>query len=39
VQQNPKSISIKESNNRLSMTINKVETIKKAIEVLQKISA
>ncbi|MGE0090316.1 MAG: transcription-repair coupling factor [Bacteroidales bacterium] len=39
VQQNPKSISIKESNNRLSMTINKVETIRKAIEVLQKISA
>jgi len=37
VQQNPKSIILKESNNRLSMTINRIETVKKANEFLQKI--
>ena len=37
VQQNPKAITIKESNKRLSMTINKIETIQQAIDVLHKI--
>lgn len=37
VQQNPRSINLKEANNKLSMTIAKIESIVKAIEFLQKI--
>ncbi|HAN20041.1 MAG: transcription-repair coupling factor [Bacteroidetes bacterium GWC2_33_15] len=36
VQQNPKMISIKEANNKLSMTILKTDSVKKANEIIQK---
>ncbi|MFP4023804.1 MAG: transcription-repair coupling factor [Thiohalospira sp.] len=35
LQKNPKSIKMKEMNNKLSMSINKVESIKKAIDIFQ----
>lgn len=37
LQKNPKSIKMKEMNNKLSMSINKVESIKKAIAIFQQI--
>ncbi|MFO7827372.1 MAG: transcription-repair coupling factor [Bacteroidales bacterium] len=37
VQKNPKLIKIKEVNNKLTMTMQKIESVKKAIDILQNI--